>query len=40
MKSYKARENIQQAIHQFVDLEGLAAIKTDSEQVVTGTLEE
>ncbi len=34
--SLKGKENIQQAIHQFIDLEGLAAISTGSEQVAAG----
>lgn len=34
--SLKGKENIQQAIHQFIDLDGLAAITTESEQVAAG----
>jgi hypothetical protein len=34
----KGKENIQEAIQQFIDLQGLAAIQTGTEQVAAGTL--
>jgi archaellum component FlaC len=36
----KGEENIQQAVQQFVDLEGLAAIHTETESVATGAVVE
>ncbi len=36
----KGEEHIQEVIHQFVDLQGLAAIEAESEQVATGELAE